>query len=67
MPTGFVKWYYVKEGYGYIIPDDQGPEIFVHASELRTGEPLDEGQRVRYELQMSPKGPIARAVQPCPE
>ena len=62
MPTGTVKWFDPRREYGYIIPDDGGQEVFVHQSQLQTPGPPDEGQPVTFELQSSPKGPIALSV-----
>ena len=62
MPTGTVKWFDPRQGYGYIIPDDGGQDVFLHQSQLKMPAPPDEGQLVAYELQSSPKGPIALSV-----
>jgi len=62
MPTGKVKWFDPRQGYGYIIPDDGGQEVFVHQSELQVPSPPDEGQPVEFKLRASPKGPIALSV-----
>jgi len=69
MPTGTVKWFDPRQGYGYIVPDDGGPEACVHRSQLPDEAPLQEGQRVAFALRNSPKGPVAlavRAVEPGP-
>ena len=63
MPTGTVKWFNADERYGFILPDEPGPEIFVHQSQILSGQPLREGQEVRYEVQTSPKGPLAICVE----
>jgi CspA family cold shock protein len=57
MPTGTVKWFDAKKGYGFIQPDQGGSDIFVHASAVeRAGlSSLSEGQKVSYEEQRDPK------------
>ena len=40
--------YNIKRGYGYIVVDDGGPDIFVHATGLETSRPLKLGNRVRF-------------------
>jgi CspA family cold shock protein len=57
MPTGTVKFFNIDKGFGFIVVDDGGPDVFVHISELeRSGMPsLKEGQKVRFETKMDPK------------
>ena len=62
MPTGRVKWFDPKQGFGYIIADAGGPDVFVHHAEMRCDPPPDDGERVEYDLRTSPKGPIALNV-----
>ena len=52
MATGTVKWFSATKGYGFIQPDDGGPDIFVHISAVeRAGfGDLREGQKVAYEV-----------------
>ena len=66
MATGKVKWYSDEKGYGFVQPDDGGPDVFVHHSVIQTGgyRTLLEGQRVRYESEPDAKGPRATLVAP---
>ncbi|MBL8640825.1 MAG: cold-shock protein [Alphaproteobacteria bacterium] len=53
MATGTVKWFNGQKGFGFIVPDDGGKDVFVHISAVeRSGfKTLNEGQRVSYELE----------------
>jgi len=66
MPTGTVKWFNVKKGYGFIIPDDGGDELFIHHSNISSEgfRSLEEGQKVEYEMGEGRKGPEAVNVRP---
>jgi cold shock protein len=64
MPTGTVKWFNDDKGYGFIAPDAEGKDVFVHHSAIG-GEgfkSLAEGAKVEYEVEDGPKGPQARSV-----
>jgi CspA family cold shock protein len=53
MATGTVKWYNETKGYGFILPDNGGKDVFVHASALeRAGlRGLVEGQKISYDVE----------------
>ena len=52
MPTGTVKWFNTKKGYGFIAPEGGDKDVFVHISALEKAglSGLDEGQKVEYEM-----------------
>jgi cold shock protein len=63
--TGTVKWYSSVKGFGFIVRDRGGKDIFVHASVLqRSGLiNLSEGQRVVVGVVEGRKGPEAASIQ----
>ena len=64
MASGSVKWFNGEKGFGFIEQGGDGPDVFVHYSEIQgTGfKSLDEGQRVEFEIGQGPKGPQAQRV-----
>ena len=52
MAKGIVKWFNPTKGFGFIQPDEGGPDVFVHISALESAGigNLNEEQRVGYEL-----------------
>lgn len=52
MANGTVKWFNSTKGYGFISPDDQSTDVFVHISAVEKAgmRNLFEGQRLSYEL-----------------
>jgi len=58
MPTGTIKWFDDRKGFGFIEPDGGGEDVFVHFSALQ-GEgykTLEEGQQVQFEIVKGDKG-----------
>ncbi len=57
MPTGKVKWFDPKKGYGFIV-GDEGQDVFVHYTSI-VGEgfrALKDGEYVSYEVAKGDKG-----------
>jgi len=52
MATGTVKWFNSQKGFGFIQPDQGGPDVFVHISAVeRAGfRSLNDGRKISYEL-----------------
>lgn len=64
MATGKVKWFSDDKGFGFIVPDDGGKELFVHHSDI-IGEgyrSLDADAKVTFERIDADKGPRAVEV-----
>ena len=60
MMEGSVKWFNDKKGYGFIETDNEG-DVFVHYSAIQ-GEgfrSLQEGDKVTFDIEQSPRGPQA--------
>ncbi len=58
MPVGTVKWFNNAKGYGFIVGQEGGEDVFVHYSSIQ-GEgfrTLNEGQEVQFEVEQGPKG-----------
>ena len=52
MPTGIVKWFNGRKGFGFIEPEDGGNDVFVHITAVKDAgiDRLQDGDRVTYEL-----------------
>ena len=63
MPTGNVKWFDSKKGFGFII-NPEGKDVFVHFTSIEGDgfRTLKDGERVEYEQIDSAKGLSARSV-----
>jgi CspA family cold shock protein len=52
MPNGTVKWFNATKGFGFILPDDGGKDVFVHITAVqKIGlQGLKENQKVSFEV-----------------
>jgi cold shock protein len=52
MAQGTVKWFNGQKGFGFIQPEDGGPDVFVHISAVEKAglRGLNEGQKVSYDV-----------------
>ena len=66
MPTGRVKWFNNAKGYGFILPEDESEDYFVHYSSIVMDgyKTLKAGQAVSFDMIDGPKGTHAVNVQP---
>ncbi len=62
--SGTVKFFNAERGYGFIKPDNAGPDVFVHITAVeRAGlKTLNERQRVTFEVEPDKKGKGPKAV-----
>ena len=58
MAIGKVKWFNNAKGFGFIVPEDGGEDIFAHYSTIQMEgyRSLKAGQEVTYEVQQGSKG-----------
>jgi CspA family cold shock protein len=65
MQTGTVKWFNNTKGYGFILPDGGGGDIFAHYSaiDMEGYKTLKAGQSVKFETEQGPKGLHAKSIQ----
>ena len=58
MAIGKVKWFNNAKGYGFILPDEGGEDLFVHYSAIQMDgyKTLKAGQDVQFEIVEGPKG-----------
>ena len=64
MAIGTVKFFNSQRGFGFIEPDDGGKDVFVHVSAVEKAgmPPLEEGQKISYEVQADERSGKSNAV-----
>ena len=81
MATGKVKWFNNAKGYGFVIAEAGGEDLFVHYSSIQMDgyKTLKAGQDVEFDIEQGPKGlhavnirsfeaePVAKAPSPIHE
>ncbi len=61
---GTVKWFNDQKGFGFITPEGNGKDCFVHHSAIQTDgfRSLNEGDMVEFDVVQGQKGPAAENV-----
>ncbi len=68
MATGTVKWFNNAKGYGFILPDGGGEDLFAHFSAIQMDgyKTLKAGDPVEYEVLEGSKGLLADNIRSVP-
>lgn len=61
---GTVKWFNAEKGWGFIKPDGDGADVFVHVKDVEKSglKALKEGQRVYFDIEHDKKSNKPKAV-----
>ncbi|MGB3836532.1 cold-shock protein [Castellaniella sp.] len=62
---GIVKWFNNDKGFGFIMPESGGKDLFAHYSDIQGAEghkSLEENQRVSFVAKQGQKGPQASMI-----
>ncbi len=61
MAIGTVKWFNATKGFGFIVPQDGGKDVFVHITAVQKAglSGLEENQKVSFDVVMERGKPAA--------
>ena len=62
MERGRIAWYSVNLGHGFILPDAEGPNVFVRRENIEEERTLKNNDLASYEVTQSEEGPEAKNV-----
>ena len=62
MARGRVDWYSAVLGYGVIVPEDGSTKVLVRRIDTEGSEPLENGDKVVYELIRGKEGMETRGI-----
>ncbi|MBX9698231.1 MAG: cold-shock protein [Acetobacteraceae bacterium] len=66
MATGTVKWFNATKGFGFIVPQDGGKDVFVHITAVQKAglATLNENQKVSFDVVQERGKPAAANLKP---
>jgi CspA family cold shock protein len=66
MATGSVKWFNATKGFGFIVPEDGGKDVFVHITAVQKAglRGLTENQKLSFDVASERGKPAAINLKP---